>query len=402
MELTYTELIEKRSQLEEDINSFIQIVETEKRFLSEDENNSLESRKNELSEVVDKLIEIEKAKKESEKEIRSVNIKNNNKNMSKFSIISLINECVNNNYSTESRGIIDAGLVKTGKNGEFYLPVDIQSRAIDTTNQGVIAKSVMDLDVAMRAKLIAGELGCEIVTGLEDNVSYPLYTGASYTWAGENELVAAANGTLSNIDLMPMRLSGTVEISNSLLAQAGKTGIEAKIMNDLYNGIICEVEKRMWSATAGVAGKSPAGLANGKTYLDASNYAGIVSMEAVIESDNMLQGNLAYITNSQGKSYLKTTLKAANVAGYLMDVDGTVNGYKTLSTSNVGKFGGTPKNGIIFGDFSKVVICQWGDLQVIVDPYTRKKENITEVTVNALFNFGVKNPKALSFGVLNA
>ena len=402
MELTYAELIEKRSQLEEDINSFIQIVETEKRFLSEDENNSLESRKNELSEVVDKLIEIEKVKKESEKEIRSANIKNNNKNMSKFSIISLINECVNNDYSAESRSIIDAGLVKTGKTGEFSIPVDIQSRAIDATNQGVIAKSVMDLDVAMRAKLIAGELGCEIVTGLEDNVSFPLYTGASYTWAGENELVAASNGTLTNIDLLPMRISGTVEISNALLAQAGKTGIEAKIMNDLYNGIIGEVEKRMWSNTAGVAGKSPAGLANGKTYIDASTYTGIVSMEAAIESDNMLQGNLAYITNPQGKSYLKTTLKNANVNGYLMDIDGTVNGYKTLSTSNVGKFGGTPKNGIIFGDFSKVVICQWGDLQVIVDPYTRKKENITEVTVNALFNFGLKNPKALSFGTLNA
>jgi len=40
----------------------------------------------------------------------------------------------------------------------------------------------------------------------------------------------------------------------------------------------------------------------------------------------------------------------------------------------------TDCHAIILGDFTQVVIGEWGVIDVVVDPYTPKKQNMIEVT----------------------
>lgn len=405
MELTYKELIEKRSQLEEEINSYIEKVEVEKRFLNEDETSIYESRKNELSEVVDKLLEIEKLKNENDKEIRNINKNNNKKEMTNFSLLSILRETIDGkNYSEENRALIAQGAEITRSAGilinrnEITVPLE-QRDLTATTAQSAITTEPLSISTALRAALVTPQLGATMLTGISSNMSLPLLTGPSAAWAAESASITPGSSTVTGSTLVPIRLSVQVPVSNLFLTQTAPVGAEQMVIQDIVNALAVKLESTMFSADAGVANAKPAGLANGATLVDASTWAGVVGLEGKVGSDNMLAGNLAYVTNNGGVTYFKTNPKVAGYPSFIMESDGTMNGYKTLVTNNVPKY--NAKNGIVFGDFSKLVIAQWGALTIKIDDLTQAVADNTIITVTGYFNYGLKDPKALVFGTIN-
>ena len=61
---------------------------------------------------------------------------------------------------------------------------------------------------------------------------------------------------------------------------------------------------------------------------------------------------------------MKTTLKASGVSGYLMEPDGTVNGYAAKRSEQM------PAGHIIFGNWAEVLIGLWGGLDLFGDNVT--------------------------------
>lgn len=51
---------------------------------------------------------------------------------------------------------------------------------------------------------------------------------------------------------------------------------------------------------------------------------------------------------------------------------------------------------ILFGDWSKLWIMSWGGLDIIVDPYSMKKEGAYEVTLNAYHDIFVRRKEAFA------
>lgn len=52
---------------------------------------------------------------------------------------------------------------------------------------------------------------------------------------------------------------------------------------------------------------------------------------------------------------------------------------------------------IILGAFNQLFIGQWGGVDILVNPYTRAKENILEVVLNANFDVKVKYEQAFCY-----
>jgi HK97 family phage major capsid protein len=84
-----------------------------------------------------------------------------------------------------------------------------------------------------------------------------------------------------------------------------------------------------------------------------------------------------------------------------MAPDGSVNGYPfSVSNhvpSNLTK--GTASgicSAAIFGDFSQLIIGQWGFMDISVDNSSRKREGYIEITVNVFVDVLVKQPKAFT------
>ena len=131
------------------------------------------------------------------------------------------------------------------------------------------------------------------------------------------------------------------------------------------------------------------------------SWANIVDMESKVFVANANAARMSYLTTPGIKGKLKQTVHAANAANYLMNADGTINGYNAAvstlvpSTLTKGTSSGVAHAGI-FGDFSQLLIGQWGFLDISVDDKSRKKDGYIGIDVNTFVDVLVRQPKAFS------
>ena len=50
-----------------------------------------------------------------------------------------------------------------------------------------------------------------------------------------------------------------------------------------------------------------------------------------------------------------------------------------------------PASHAILGDFSELLIAQWGSIDVMVNPYAQQKAGIVEMTVDLFADIGVRH-----------
>ena len=70
---------------------------------------------------------------------------------------------------------------------------------------------------------------------------------------------------------------------------------------------------------------------------------------------------------------------------------GTVVGRPAYSTNQV------PGDVVIYGNFNDLILADWAGIDVVVDPYTLKKQGMIEITVTLWCDVGVRH--AVSFAV---
>ena len=93
-------------------------------------------------------------------------------------------------------------------------------------------------------------------------------------------------------------------------------------------------------------------------------------------------------------------MHTAGDAKYLMSSDNLINGLQTgVSTfvpKNLTKGTGTNLSAAIAGDFSQVIIGEWGFSDMVVDNITRKKEGLIEITNNQYVDVLIKEEAAFT------
>lgn len=386
------ELIDKRDQLKVQASAIISGAEKESRKLTDEENTTFESLKQQIADV--------------EKDIRDLENKLNNtkttkRTMEKFSLLKAINDVANNrNLDEKSQEIVNAGIAEMRKAGQSYsgqivLPVeqrnDIQA-TVTSAGEEVVAEDKLQILEPLRANLVMAGAGANFMTGLVGNVSIPVYSGSNVGWAGEIEEAADGAGTFSEVNLEPKRLTAYLDISKQFLIQ-DSVSAEEMLRNDIVRAITNKLEATILGNEAGTSTK-PEGFFNGVT-ADGSDvtFADIVEMEEALEEANVT-GNLTYIVSPSAKATLRTTKKDAGSGLMVMD-NNEINGIKVLSTSAV-----TDK-GVVLGNFADYVIGQWGGIDLTVDPYTQASKGKIRLVVNAYFDAKPRRAEAFAKKILH-
>lgn len=386
------ELIDKRDQLKVQASAIISGAEKESRKLTDEENTTFESLKQQIADV--------------EKDIRDLENKLNNtkttkRTMEKFSLLKAINDVANNrNLDEKSQEIVNAGIAEMRKAGQSYsgqivLPVeqrnDIQA-TVTSAGEEVVAEDKLQILEPLRANLVMAGAGANFMTGLVGNVSIPVYSGSNVGWAGEIEEAADGAGTFSEVNLEPKRLTAYLDISKQFLIQ-DSVSAEEMLRNDIVRAITNKLEATILGTEEGTSTK-PEGFFNGVT-ADGSDvtFADIVEMEEALEEANVT-GNLTYIVSPSAKATLRTTKKDAGSGLMVMD-NNEINGIKVLSTSAV-----TDK-GVVLGNFADYVIGQWGGIDLTVDPYTQASKGKIRLVVNAYFDAKPRRAEAFAKKILH-
>jgi hypothetical protein len=119
--------------------------------------------------------------------------------------------------------------------------------------------------------------------------------------------------------------------------------------------------------------------------------------------ENANGNGVAYLTNPSVKAKLQTTSRqASGVEGnFIWPAGGTdLNGYNvqttTLVPSNLSKGNATTLSALIFGDFSKMAVANWGGMELTVDPYSGATAGLTNVVLNAYLDTALLQPAAFA------
>lgn len=321
---------------------------------------------------------------------------NNTKNihMSNFSLVKAINDVVNNrNINEDALNVIEMGATEMRKSGLSYsgqiqLPVEERGDAVAATvatdGKEIVATDKLNILEPLRGKSILAEAGATFLTGLVGNISIPNYTGSTCGWKGELEAADNGKGTFGSVELSPKRLTAYIDISKQFLTQ-DSVGAEEMLRADIVNSLVAKLEQTIFGDAAGDTTK-PAGIFNGAEVV-APSYQGVCEAEAAVTD---YSGEKRFVMSPTAKS----AFKQATISGTKSDLrllleDGEVDGYPVSDSSNV------VAGGYAFGDFSELVVAQWGGIDIVVDPYTLATKNAIRLVINAYFDAKVRRDGAI-------
>lgn len=259
---------------------------------------------------------------------------------------------------------------------------------------------------ALYAKLKLVSLGAQKLTGLTGKIDMPTGENNMVTvWEGEVDDNVVSNKTFGKKSIEAHRLSAFTPMSKQLIIQSS-LDIENYIREQLLTATSIAVETAAINGAGstdplGLLGTSGIGSVVGDTNGAVPAWSHIVDLETAIYSADADVEGMGYLTTPGIKGVLKKTAIESGDATKIWPVGSKeLNGYRaevsTLVPSDLTKGTSTNCHAIMFGNFKDLVMCQWGGLDILVDPYSSKYQGLVEVQLDSFHDIFVKRAKSFA------
>jgi HK97 family phage major capsid protein len=291
---------------------------------------------------------------------------------------------------------------RTGRKaqGVFVPMAALEQRAVNTTTTGanlIGTDNRADLYIEpFRNSLLARKLGVRVLSGLTGNVSIPKYaTGNAAGWVAENTaMTTPAAMTFDSVTLAPKHAGGVVEMSRQLIQQSSPD-IESLVRGDLSYLLAQAIDSAL---ILGGGANEPDGVLSTVGIQTANlatlNWANVLAMLQKLDISNTSAANI--VASMKVKAKLQGTLKAAGIAGYLME-GGRVADLPAYFSNQVPEKAGAPATGrVIAGDWSQAMLGIWSEIDILVNPFAETAYNKGNVLVRAMstVDVAVRHPEA--------
>lgn len=251
-------------------------------------------------------------------------------------------------------------------------------------------------------KTFMSQLGISPMTGLTGNYSAPKEGAVTGAWLTETGTASDETPTLDQLLLSPKRLAVFIKVSKTLAIQSPDVA-DAMVMDMLVQAQATLLEKAVAKGggsnePTGILATSGIGNVAMGTNGGAPTYAKIVDLIKTVNAANAV-GN-GFLTTPTIAAKLLVTEQFSGTNGQPVNQNGTIAGYKLVSSSNapqgLTKGSSNDCHAIIFGDFSKVKVGQWGGLDLTIDPFSLAESNLNKVIVNAYYDIGLEQAGAFA------
>lgn len=286
--------------------------------------------------------------------------------------------------------------------GGFYMPLDVQKRdltvATSTAGGNLVAtdlqaSSFIDL---LRAQSRVAQLGATMLPGLVGNLAIPKLTGAATAYWLTNEAtgITESQQTIGQLALAPKNLGAYTELSRQLMLQSTPAA-EALVMNDLAKVLALAIDLAALEGSGssgqptGISGTAGIGSVTGTSLA----LAGMIEFQTDTGSANALAAGSAYLTTPAVAGLLMQRARFSNTDTPLWTgsvIEGQACGYRASTTTQM------TAASMIFGDFSQVVIGEWGMLEIALNPYANFTAAITGIRAIQSVDVGVRQAAAFS------
>lgn len=273
------------------------------------------------------------------------------------------------------------------KHGGILVPLRaFECRENNTTNGAGLVSTDHRADQfigPLRASLLVKALGVRTLSGLRGDVSIPKYgAGLSAGWVAEGETLTESTMGFSGVTLTPHHVGGITEMSRQLIQQSAPA-IEDLVRDDLSFAIAAAVDKAIVAGT-GDDGE-PQGIIGRLGVLTAGVPA---TWNAILDVEQMLRGvNVSpsgWYTTTEVLTALRKVLKAPTAGSDYIAGPASI-GDLSAASSNA-----APEDTAILGDWSQVLIGQWGAVELLVNPYAEGPYRRGGVLVRAFSTIDVQ------------
>lgn len=303
------------------------------------------------------------------------------------------------------------GASKTGGERSFYVPLEVQARPIAQGGQRdlsavtgsaggflVETANLSFIDI-LRARSVAMAMGATRLSGLVGNVTVPRQTGAATAVWLANETTAATESdqVFNQMALSPKNVAAYTEISRQLMMQSDPSA-EMLVMNDLAAVVALAVDNAAINGSGasgqplGVVGTAGIGAVTGTTIA----YSGVLEFQTDVLAANALVNAAAtgYVATPAVAALLAGRSRFANTDTPLWEgglLDGRVAGFRAMSSTQIAA------GRMLFGDFSQLVVAEWGTLEVEVNPYANFPAGISGIRAFYTVDVGVRYAASFSY-----
>ena len=310
----------------------------------------------------------------------------------------------------------------------FFMPIDVpMTRApyavgAAATGGNLVATNLMASSFIelLRNKTQVISLGATMLTGLVGNVDIPRRNaGATAYWTAEAQTITESEGTFDHVSLSPKNVAALSRYSRNVLMQS-TPDIDMLIRNDMIQKIALAIDIAALSGSGssneplGIFGTSGIGSVVGGTNGAAITLDHMLDMIAAVLNANADGSNMGFIMNSKTQTALS---KLKSTTGQYLWARG--NELSSISERSVDRIHGYPVlisnqarntltkgtasgicSEVFFGDWSSLVIGEWGVLEVLPNPYSATGFATGQIDIRAIqsLDIGIRHPE--SFAVM--
>ena len=310
------------------------------------------------------------------------------------------------------------------RRGGIMVPYDVMhqkssTRDLDTTtSSGAVGGYLVATDNVgsefidvLRNRMLVRSLGARIITGLRGSVTIPRRTtGATAYWVAEGVAPTEGTNVYGQLTLSPKNIGANVDYTRNLLLQSNPS-VDALVNGDLATSLALGIDAAAFKGLGNTG--EPQGIANTPSiggFTGASlDWAAILNAETDVATANADATTCAYVTTPAVRALLKARVKASSTWSPIWEDLGTqflyAGGFTGNGASGTGRVNGyraevsnqLTAGTAFFGDFSQLVIAEWGGLELVVDPYTQSKTGIIQVTAFQSIDVGVRYVGAFTY-----
>lgn len=275
--------------------------------------------------------------------------------------------------------------------------IKIVERAADVITDSTGVASMVPVTIGeviepMEKGLLIDRMGIKMQSGLVGELVFPTLAAVEASIQGENAAVGDTKLDIGKIKATPRRVSISVPVSKRAINQTNYS-LQGVVLKQISLGVARLLNKWMFTGTAlsGASNGVFVKAAPDVEYDTALTFADVVALETAVmdEGVDVTDGTAAYVCTPKVYGKLKSTPKEKGSAEMICQ-NNMVNGYPVLVTNYM------DADTLGFGVFSYVGIGQFGDMDLIIDPYTSAKKNIVNFILNTDYDIVVARPEAFA------
>ena len=336
-----------------------------------------------------------------------------NQEAQRFSIFNAVRAVVDKDWTKagfelEASRAVAQQLNRAPDPHKFYVPFEVQQRSnsmkrdltVGSSSAGgyLVATENMSFIELMRNRSVVYNMGARRLAGLTGSVTVPKQSAAgTAVWlANEASTITESAQTFAQMALSPKTVGGYTEISRQLLLQSSPDA-EGIVTADLATicALAIDVAALRGSGASGepqgIVGTSGVGSVTG-TSLAA---AGVLEFQSDVAGGNLLSDTFGYVTTPavaallMARPELPTTGTTRLWQGNMRE--GTLFNVRAMSSNQMSSAT------MLAGDFSQVIIAEWGVLEIEVNPYANFQAGIVGVRAIVSVDVGVRYGGAFSY-----